>query len=81
MATLNVSLPDHVLARLRAKLEPHGCTAEQFAQSSLSAFAEDGEFVSPEMEAKLLAALRTPLLDAPQIDWNRRAQPRRGDRI
>jgi hypothetical protein len=70
MTTLNVSLPDDVLARLKAKLEPHGCTVEQFAASSLSGFADTGELVSPELEAKLLDALRTPLLEPTQIDWD-----------
>jgi hypothetical protein len=70
MTTLNVSLPDDVLARLKAKLEPLGCTVEQFAATSLSGFADAGEFVSPELEAKLLDALRTPLLEPSQIDWD-----------
>jgi hypothetical protein len=70
MTTLNVSLPDDVMARLKAKLEPHGCTVEQFAASSLSGFADAGEVVSPELEARLLAALNTPLLEANQVDWD-----------
>jgi hypothetical protein len=70
MATLNVSLPDDVFARLKAKLEPHGCTVEQFAASSLSGFADTGELVSPALEAKLLDARRTPRLEPTQIDWD-----------
>ena len=73
MTTLNVSLPDDVLARLKAKLEPHGCTVEQFAASSLSGFADAGEFVSEELEAKLLDALRTPLREGTSIDRHRTA--------
>lgn len=69
MVTVTVSLPDHVIARLKAKLEPHGYTVEQFASSSLSGFAAAGEPVTPELEAKLLDALDSPLLHADQIDW------------
>ncbi len=69
MTTFNVSLPDEVAKRLREKLEPHGYTVEQFASSSLAGFANAGESVSPELEAKLLAALDTPVKDAHQIDW------------
>lgn len=70
MKTVNVSLPDDVIDRLKAKLEPHGYTVEQFATSSLSGFADAGEFISPELESRLLQALSSPLLDAGDIDWD-----------
>ena len=69
MATVTVSLPDDVVARLKAKLEPHGYTLEQFASSSLAGFADAGELIPRALEAKLLQALDAPLLDADQIDW------------
>ena len=62
MATLTVSLPDEVVARLREKLEPHGYSVEEFATSSLSGFADMGEFISNELETQLLQALSSPLL-------------------
>lgn len=70
MSTVIVSLPDEVLARLKEKLEPHGYTVEQFASLSLAGFADAGELIAPELEAKLLDALDSPLADAGSIDWD-----------
>ena len=81
MASFNVSLPDDVILRLKEKLAPHGYTVEEFASSSLSSFADAGECISPELEATLLAALDSPLLEASQIDWEekiRRLEASRG---
>lgn len=81
MATLNVSLPDDVIARLKEQLEPHGYTVEQFATSSLASFADAGQLITPELEAKLLAALDMPLLDAQEVDFDakvRRLEATRG---
>lgn len=70
MATFTVSLPDDVVARLRTRLAPHGYTVEEFASHSLTSFADAGEVISHELEAKLLHALQTPLLNANQVDWD-----------
>ena len=69
MATVTVSVPDDVIARLRAKLARHGYSVEDFASASLQSFADAGEVITPELEAKLLHALDTPLLEAGQVDW------------
>jgi hypothetical protein len=69
MATFTVSLPDDVVGRLKDKLAPHGYTIEGFASDSLRGFADAGELIAPDLEAKLIQALDTPLLDAGQIDW------------
>lgn len=69
MTTVTVSLPDEIVARLREKLEPHGYTVEEFASSSLAGFADSGELISPELEAQLLSALDSPLVDTGGIDW------------
>ena len=70
MATFTVSLPDDVATRLKDKLAAHGYTVEAFASDSLRSFADAGELIAPELEAKLLAALDTPLLEAHQVDWD-----------
>ena len=70
MATFTVSLPDDVASRPADKLAAHGYTVEGFASDSLRSFADAGEFIAPELEAKLLHALRTPLLDSDQVDWD-----------
>ena len=74
MATVTVSLPDDVLARLKAKLAPHGYTVEQFVSSSLSGFADAGECIPADLEVKLLQALDSPLLEPSEIDWNAKAE-------
>ena len=70
MATFTVSLPDDVASRLRDKLATHGYTIEGFASDSLRSFADAGELIAPELEATLVHALDTPLLEAAQVDWD-----------
>ena len=76
MATFTVSLPDDLACRLKDKLAAHGYTVEGFAADSLRNFAETGELIAPELEAKLLESLQAPLLDAHQIDWDAKIRRR-----
>ena len=70
MASVTVTFPDDVYQELKAKLEKHGYSVEQFLESSLHSFLAAGAPLSPELERKVLEAFESPLLNADQIDWD-----------
>ena len=69
MTTLKVSVPDKLYKRLQSKLARNGRSVEDLVLSWLRS-VEDAQPISAQMEAKLLEGLRSPLMDADEIDWD-----------
>jgi hypothetical protein len=69
MATISVSLPDALFAKLREQLRSRGYSVEDYVTSSLMSLARASDVIDPETEAKLLEGLDSPLLESDEIDW------------